>query len=168
MTSKSLIPDWLDATEQCLTVKHALGAHYSVGADMLPILEDALRQGKIRAKVGGRILTADDWAGVAAPTINGDEIVYLERASFRRWLSQIGGKSEHAKMGGRPTKYDWAGAAAYAACYIVENDYPEVMADLVKAVKDWFTGQPCGTPEDAREIERFVSAIYGKRLRHGT
>ncbi len=63
--------------------------------------------------------------------------------------------------GGRPTKYDWAAAGGFIAGYIAENDYPEVQADLEKALKKWF-GKRGGSP-DKRDIERFVAEAYKQR-----
>jgi hypothetical protein len=65
------------------------------------------------------------------------------------------------KVGGAPTKYEWPGAAGYMAGYVVENDYPERQADLVRVVLDWFKER--GRQPDSRDVERFVRAMYDAR-----
>ena len=67
------------------------------------------------------------------------------------------------KVGGAPTKYDWPGAAGYMASYVIENDYPERQAILVRAVLDWFKER--GRQADKRDVEKFVKAMYDARAK---
>ena len=66
--------------------------------------------------------------------------------------------------GGAPCKYDWAGAGAAVAAYVVENDYPEQHDVLHEYVKAWFGAK--GLSPDNRDVSRFVEAVCkeGHRL----
>ena len=67
--------------------------------------------------------------------------------------------------GGAPCKYDWAGAGAAIAAYVVDNDYPEDQGVLREYVKAWF-GTKNLSP-DSRDVVRFVDQAYqeGRRLK---
>ena len=67
--------------------------------------------------------------------------------------------------GGAPLKYDWAGAGAAVAAYVVDNDYPENHRVLHEFVKAWFGAK--GLSPDNRDLTRFVEAAYqeGRRLK---
>ncbi len=69
--------------------------------------------------------------------------------------------------GGAPLKYDWAGAGAAIAAYVVENDYPENQGVLREYVKAWFGAK--GLSPDNRDVLRFVETAYreGRRLKDG-
>ena len=62
-------------------------------------------------------------------------------------------------------KYDWAGAGAAIAAYVVENDYPENQGVLREYVKAWFGAK--GLSPDNRDVLRFVETAYreGRRLK---
>ena len=68
------------------------------------------------------------------------------------------------RAGGAPCKYDWAGAGAAVAAYVVDNDYPEDHRLLHGYVKAWFGAK--GLSPDNRDVIRFVDAVYqeGRRL----
>ena len=69
--------------------------------------------------------------------------------------------------GGAPCKYDWAGAGAAIAAYVVDNDYPEIQGVLREYVKAWFGAK--GLSPDNRDVLRFVETAYreGRRLKDG-
>jgi hypothetical protein len=49
------------------------------------------------------------------------------------------------------------------AGYVVENDYPERQADLVRVVLAWFKER--GRQPDNRDVEKFVRAMYDARAK---
>jgi hypothetical protein len=66
--------------------------------------------------------------------------------------------------GGAPQKYDWPKAAGYMTAYLVENDYPDEQAHLVRLMLDWFKNEH-GKAPDKRDVERFVKEAYEWRGR---
>ena len=67
--------------------------------------------------------------------------------------------------GGAPLKYDWAGAGAAMAAYVVDNDYPEDHHVLGEYVRTWFGSK--GLSPDNRDVMKFVTQAYqeGRRLK---
>lgn len=65
--------------------------------------------------------------------------------------------------GGAPVKYDWAGAAAAVAAYVVDHDYPEDHHVLHDYVRAWFGVK--GLSPDNRDVLRFVEATYQEERR---
>jgi hypothetical protein len=61
-------------------------------------------------------------------------------------------------IGGKPTKYDWAGAGGFMAWYITENDYPATQSELTKVLAKWFEDRE--QQPNKRDMERFVAALY--------
>ena len=64
--------------------------------------------------------------------------------------------------GGRPATHDWAGAAGFAAAFILDNDYPAVEGDLTSVITAWFN-ENRGKAPDPRDVQRFVAEIYKQR-----
>jgi hypothetical protein len=162
-------PEWI--TDYAATSAIAQRLNFLGPRDAVPIFDDAARNGEFRCRGASTLqpkyeveLEPDDWL---LTTPDGEPIYYwgggveVHRASFHKWLNRIDVQASAGK-GGRPLVHDWPAAHGFAVTYIVENDYPATRGEMERVIREWFqrTADKC---PDARQIERFVSAIYDAR-----